>query len=193
MSWNVTEYLKKLELYDLYRLRNDCRPDGVCNVTAADGEHVIPLNLIRVEMRARFEPAQQVADEAKDPSWDPVAYLKGVHTRGLLELRNDCHKFHGYCDVLDNNSHCVVTTQQVLDELNTREHIPCKQEAKMLRRLMSQNKMTEKQVRAIPKFATMLAQAQYRRVVSAEMCNLYKQHVPSLWVTKKMLVLPPAA
>jgi hypothetical protein len=193
MSWNVIEYLKKLDLYDLYRLRNDCHPDGVCHVTAGDVEHVIPLNLIRVEMRARFEPSQQVAAEAKDPSWDPVAYLKGVNTRALLELRNDCHKFHGYCDVLDNHSHCVVTTQQVLDELNTREHIPCKQEAKLLRRLMSQNKMTEKQVRAIPKFATMLAQAQYRRVVSAEMCNLYKQHVPSLWVTKKMLVLPAAA
>jgi hypothetical protein len=193
MSWNTIEYLKKLELFDLYRLRNACKPDGVCHVTAADGEHVIPLSLIRTEMRARFEPALPVVEVAKDPTWDPVAYLKGVNTRGLLELRNDCHKFHGYCDVLDNHSHCVVTLQQVLDELNTREHIPCKQEAKLLRRLMSQKKMTEKQVRATPKFATMLAQAQYRRVVSAEMCNLYKEHVPSLWVTKKMLVLPATA
>lgn len=101
-------------------------------------------------------------------TWDPIAYLRARHTRQLLDLRNACHKFNGYYDISDGGN-CCVELQQVLDELNTREHIPGKKEAKLLRRLMAQNHLTAEQVRAVPKFATMLAQTQARRVVSREM------------------------
>ena len=121
--------------------------------------------------------------------WDPIAYLKRQHTKQLLSLRNACHMFHGSYGVIDSN-HGYVTLQQVLDELNTREHIPNKKESKLLRRLMSQNRMSAEQVKAVPKFATMLAQVQDRRVVSAYTYNLYKHAAPNCWVTKKMIVLP---
>ncbi len=121
--------------------------------------------------------------------WDPIAYLKSKHTRELLPLRNACHKFNGYYDICDNSG-CVITLEQVLDELNTRPHITRGNEAKVLRRLMAQNRMTEEQVRAVPKFATALAMAQPRRVVSAEKYNRYKMAAPECWVTKKMVVLP---
>ena len=122
-------------------------------------------------------------------TWDPIAYLKRQHTRQLFGLRDACHMFHGSYGVIDSNNG-FITLQQVLDELNTREHIPGKREAKLLRRLMSQNRMTAEQVKAVPKFATMLAQAQDRRVVSAHTYNLYKHAAPGSWVTKKMIVLP---
>lgn len=121
-------------------------------------------------------------------AWDPIEYLKGKHTRELLLLRNACHKFHGHYDIADGGC-CFITHEQVRDELNTREHIPRGKEAKLLRRLMAQNHMTAEQVRAVPKFATELAMAQTRRVVSAETYQMYKQHAPNSWVTKKMVVL----
>lgn len=122
-------------------------------------------------------------------TWDPVEYLKGQHTRQLFQLRDACHKFHGYYDVADHSG-CVVTIEQVLDELKTRPHIAKGKEAKLLRRLMAENRMTEAQIRAIPKFVTMLAMAKPRRVVSAEKYNLYKWASPDSWVTKNMVVLP---
>jgi len=190
MIWDPIKYLKHLELDQLYRLRNECNmPEGLCQLTVDGEEHLISLSLIRSEMRHRFYGLQQAA-LVSDDSWDPVVYLKERHTRELLSLRNDCHKFHGEVGIDDKNSQCRVTLQQVLDELNTREHIPSKQEAKLLRQLMGQNKMTEAQVRAVPKFATMLAQAQHRRIVSPEVLALYKKSAPHCWVTKKMLVLP---
>lgn len=123
-------------------------------------------------------------------TWDPIAYLKRQHTRQLFQLRDACHKFHGYYDITENNGSAVVTIEQVLDELKTRPHIAKGKEAKLLRRLMAENCMTEEQIRAIPKFATLLAQAKPRRVVSAEMYNQYKKAAPDCWVTKKMIVLP---
>lgn len=122
-------------------------------------------------------------------AWDPIEYLKGKHTRELLLLRNACHKFNGYYDIADGGN-CFITHDQVRNELNTREHIPRGKEAKVLRRLMAQNKMTADQVRAVPRFVTELAMAQPRRVVSADTYNQYKQHAPDAWVTKKMIVLP---
>jgi hypothetical protein len=122
-------------------------------------------------------------------TWNAEQYLKGQHIRQLLQLRNACHKFNGYYDICDHSG-CVVTIDQVLAELNTRPHLARGKEAKLLRRLMAENRMTDEQVRAIPKFATMLAQAQPRRVVSAETYNQYKMAAPECWVTKKMIVLP---
>lgn len=122
-------------------------------------------------------------------SWDPVGYLKTRHTKVLLKLRDACRMYHGTYNVGEPHERHQITVEQVLSELNTREHIPGKSEMKLLRRLMAKNKMTEKQVREVPKFATLLAQAQYRRVVDADTYNLYKEAAPDCWVTKKMLVL----
>lgn len=105
-------------------------------------------------------------------TWDPIAYLKNKHTRELLSLRDACHKFNGHYDISDG-CNCFITLEQVRAELNTREHIPAKKEAKLLRRLMSQHKMTAEQVKSVPKFATMLAMAQDRRVVDAETMAKY--------------------
>jgi len=51
-----------------------------------------------------------------------------------MQYLNKCRKLHGYYDILDNHSACVVTIEQVKAELATREHIPNKQEAKALRK-----------------------------------------------------------
>lgn len=126
-------------------------------------------------------------------SWDPVSYLKSRHTRVLLGLRDACHKYHGEYNVNDNQPGYTITLDQVLAELKTREHIPGKQEAKLLRRLMAQNRLTAEQVRAVPKYATLLAQAQYRRVVDAQTYERYRKCAPNATVTKKMLVRTSSA
>ena len=66
--------------------------------------------------------------------WNPVEYLKRCHTRVLMKYRDKCYKLNGYYDILENNSACVVTEDQIRAELATREHVPNKKEAKALRK-----------------------------------------------------------
>lgn len=193
MSWDPKSYLATKSDVEIIRLRNELRAaNGVLTVTYNNETHLITADQMQAERWRRFAPPglETSAPAPQVRGWDPIAYLKGLHTRALMSLRNDCHKFRGECDVLDNHSPCVVTLQQVLDELNTREHVPAKKERTLLRRLMAQNRMTEQQVRAVPKYATMLALAQDRRVVSAETLAMYKREAPHSWVTKKMVVQP---
>lgn len=126
-------------------------------------------------------------------SWDPATYLKSRHTKVLLGLRDACHRYHGEYNINDGQPGYTITLDQVLAELKTREHVPGKQEARLLRRLMAKNRMTAEQIRAVPKFATLLAQVQYRKVVDAQTYEKYKKYAPNATVTKKMLVLPKAA
>ncbi|PHS22208.1 MAG: hypothetical protein COA84_13645 [Robiginitomaculum sp.] len=61
-------------------------------------------------------------------------YLKAAHTRMLLIWRNKSYACGGYYNPLGN--HCCdmeFTTEQILTELNTREHVPTKVEAKIIR------------------------------------------------------------
>lgn len=91
--------------------------------------------------------------------WNPEAHLKALSTRELLVYLSQTQKFVGYYDVFGDHSGCVVTRQQVKDELSTRPHIPNKPEAKALRRIMAQTGMSEADVRKVPKFQTQLADA----------------------------------
>jgi len=89
------------------------------------------------------------------PGWDPIAYLKGRHTKQLLGLKAELYRHNGggryihpaqgtekqaaeedyaYLDVIgDGNSGCVVTLAEIKAELATRPHVPNKQEAKVIR------------------------------------------------------------
>lgn len=91
--------------------------------------------------------------------WNPEVHLKACDTRTLLFYRDQCLKFHGQYDILDNHSSCIVTHDQVKAELATRPHIANKNESKKLRQIMSQTGMTEAEVRAVPKFQAQLAEA----------------------------------
>ena len=65
--------------------------------------------------------------------WDPVAYLKGLHTRQLMALRDECFRYgHNGCWINSANTKWV-ELEEVNNELNTREHIPNKAEAKTIR------------------------------------------------------------
>jgi len=66
--------------------------------------------------------------------WDPTPYLKGLHTRQLMNLREDCYRFGNEGTYIGNtSSNKWVTVEQVNAELSTREHIPNKKEAKEIR------------------------------------------------------------
>jgi len=66
-------------------------------------------------------------------SFDPIAYLEGLHTRQLMNLRNDCFRF-GHNGVFINSANDKwVSVEEVNQVLSTREHIPNKREAKEIR------------------------------------------------------------
>jgi hypothetical protein len=91
--------------------------------------------------------------------WDAEVHLKACDTRTLMHYRDQTLKFHGQFDILGDHSGCVVTHAQVKAELDTRPHIPNKNEAKALRRIMAKTHLSEAEVRAIPKYQTELAEA----------------------------------
>lgn len=72
--------------------------------------------------------------------WNAAEYLKRCHPRVLMQYRDKCCKFNGYYDVLGDNSPCVVSIDLVKAELATREHVPNKLEAKMIRREKARRK-----------------------------------------------------
>lgn len=66
-------------------------------------------------------------------TFDVKKYLHSKHTRELLQLRDACYAMpHGY-DVTDNDGGRYIYLSDVLAELATREHIPNKAEAKIIR------------------------------------------------------------
>jgi len=62
-----------------------------------------------------------------------AAYLKTKHTRELLKMRHNFYHGWGICDIIKNVIY-KISHQEFYDELNTREHVPNKKEAKELRR-----------------------------------------------------------
>jgi hypothetical protein len=74
-------------------------------------------------------------------------------------------------------------------ELTKRPHVANKTEAKMLRRLMAETRMTEQQIRQVPKYKTMLAEASGNLIkVSKQKFELYQRFAPDAEVTRKMSV-----
>lgn len=65
--------------------------------------------------------------------------LPKLHTRVLMQYRDRCHKLGGSYDPTDNNGKCIPLAD-ILSELNTREHIPNKQEAKIIRQTKAKQK-----------------------------------------------------
>jgi hypothetical protein len=84
-------------------------------------------------------------------TFDPIAYLKGRHTKQLLNLRDSIHAVNGWAKDESGNykypsteivihvgekyENKIVNLAQVKAELATREHIPNKAEAKVLRQI----------------------------------------------------------
>lgn len=78
--------------------------------------------------------------------WDPVAYLKTQHTRVLMQMRVSAYRCGGYnykydramtdeevfYDPFDSHTN-YVSLAQIKAELATREHVPNKKEARVLR------------------------------------------------------------
>lgn len=72
--------------------------------------------------------------DAVTPTWDPIAYLEGLHTRQIMDLRNDCYKFsYDMVNMIEYPPYNPITLDQIRQVLATREHIPNKAEAKILR------------------------------------------------------------
>lgn len=66
--------------------------------------------------------------------WDPIAYLNSLHTRQIMNLRNDCYSYgHDEVRMLDHEPYHAITLDQIREVLSTREHIPNKAEAKVIR------------------------------------------------------------
>lgn len=72
--------------------------------------------------------------------WDAPEYLKTLHTRQLMNLRDECFRY-GHDGTWHNSSNTRwISTEQVNAELSSRKHIPNKAEAKEIRRQKAQSK-----------------------------------------------------
>jgi hypothetical protein len=67
------------------------------------------------------------------PDWDPIAHLQSLHTKQIMNLRNDAY-LYGHKQVsIDDAGWMIITIDQINEVLKTREHIPNKAEAKKIR------------------------------------------------------------
>lgn len=75
-------------------------------------------------------------------SWNPTEYLKTLHTKQLMNLRHDALAYGGAVDCLRGGliGQSTATINDINAELNTREHVPNKQEAKALRQKQAKEK-----------------------------------------------------
>lgn len=67
------------------------------------------------------------------PNWDPIAYLNGLHTKQIMNLRKDAYHYGHEQVSLDDAGWLVITVDQINEVLATREHVPNKAEAKKIR------------------------------------------------------------
>jgi hypothetical protein len=79
-------------------------------------------------MRVTPEKKEQI--EKLNPGRQPLSEMK---TRELLALRNHCYSTGGWYSPYDSSGPGY-HIEEVLDELDTREHIPNKLEARNIRR-----------------------------------------------------------
>jgi len=75
----------------------------------------------------------------KESKFDPVEYLKGLHTKQLMNLRKAAHAHNGktYIDYIQGSE---VTIDQIKAELAKREHVPNKIETKAARQALAKAK-----------------------------------------------------
>ncbi len=67
-------------------------------------------------------------------TWDPITYLESLHTRQIMQLREDAHRYgHDAVHLEDGVAEHYITGDQIRQVLATREHIPNKAEAKVIR------------------------------------------------------------
>ena len=66
------------------------------------------------------------------------AYLRGLHTRELLSMRDYCYKMGGQFSPFDNG--VKFSLGEVKKELETREHVPNKKEARQIRQEKAKRK-----------------------------------------------------
>ncbi len=71
--------------------------------------------------------------------WNPATYLESLHTRQLMKLRELGQAYEWGC-IINDKHHLTVTLTEINSELNTREHIPNKEEAKKIRQLKAKRK-----------------------------------------------------
>jgi hypothetical protein len=107
--------------------------------------------------------------------------LRDLSTRELLNAAKSAHSWSFDEDtparipvgrrLLAGGVVCVVeaTLAEILSVLNTREHVPSKAEAKVIRQLQAKTGQSEEWIRAHPKYGQMLADVQFpnRRRISA--------------------------
>lgn len=73
-------------------------------------------------------------------SFDPIEYCRGLHTRQLMKLRDECFRY-GHGGVFINSANDKwVDLEEVNAVLSTREHVPNKEEAKEIRRKKAHSK-----------------------------------------------------
>ena len=67
-------------------------------------------------------------------TWDPIAYLEALHTRQIMNLREAAHRYgHDAVHLEDGVAEHYITGDQIRQVLASREHIPNKVEAKVIR------------------------------------------------------------
>jgi hypothetical protein len=85
-----------------------------------------------------------MSEQTTKPSWDPVEYLKSLHTKQILAIRDAIYRVSGInrydipeteagYDPFDSGGRCWVTLAEVKAELALRPHVPNKAEAKVIR------------------------------------------------------------
>ena len=74
-------------------------------------------------------------NQAELKDWEENRSLKGISTRTLMGWRDRAYKCGGMYDPHDNHEGPFISIAAILAELNTREHIPNKIEAKVIRRV----------------------------------------------------------
>lgn len=69
-------------------------------------------------------------------------YLKSAHTRQLIRWRDEAYAGGGIYTPFDYNTNSAMTFRldEIVNELNTREHVPNKKEARALRQQRAKTK-----------------------------------------------------
>lgn len=76
----------------------------------------------------------------RNSDWDYKAFLKSLHTKQLMQLRKEAYQYGHDVVFVNEQRDMPLTVEEINEELNTREHVPNKQEAKALRQQAAKEK-----------------------------------------------------
>jgi hypothetical protein len=150
--------------------------------------------MIYEDIATEAEMAEMAKTMGLDTTPRPATQFKSSYgdltelpTRILLvmqaDLRNSGHSTVTWYrpESLHSNRVYEANSDQVRAELAKRPHVMNKAESKLMRKLQAQTRMSEEQIRNIPKYKTMLADASGNLIkVGAQKFELYKRHAPEL-------------